>query len=175
MAKKFKPFEHDDLELKNQLIDYARKIKDTDTMEAQLGCAMIYASFAEYMAGHLLDNLRHLMYQSTYRDFAALLFVDQRPKKSDKPLTMGGTVGRLKTYGFPDKEAILELLASIGNSRNNLFHNFAKSDVKGFEVLTADIESIKEDSEELFEKINTLYIALRKVLLPAEQGESIES
>lgn len=144
-------------------------------MEAQLGCAMIYASFAEYMAGHLLDNLRHLMYQSTYRDFAALLFVDQRPKKSDKPLTMGGTVGRLKTYGFPDKEAILELLASIGNSRNNLFHNFAKSDVKGFEVLTADIESIKEDSEELFEKINTLYIALRKVLLPAEQGESIES
>jgi hypothetical protein len=165
MAKKqFKPFTHDDLELKNGLIEYARSIKDKKEIETRLASAMIYSNFAEYMAGHLLENLRHLMYQSTHRDFAGILFIDQRNKK-DKTPTLGVIIDLLRQFGFPDKDDVLELLSDIGCSRNNLFHNFAKSDVKGFEILGADIDIINEKTEELFIKINTIYAGLQKILI----------
>lgn len=172
MAKKqFKPFEHEDLQLKNYLIDYARTLASKGDLEAQLACAVIYASFAEYMAGHLLDNLRHLMYTTTYREFAAILFVDQR--KDSKVRTMNQVVSLLQGYEFPDKKEVIDLLQSINKSRNNLFHNFASTSGDQFNVFDDDIDNIKTKTEELFTKIGIIYAGLVKILLPNSGGENI--
>lgn len=175
MAKKqFKPFTHDDLELKNELINYARSIKDKKEVETRLASAMIYSNFAEYMAGHLLENLRHLMYQSTYRDFAGILYIDLRNTKDKRPPMMGTTIDLLRQFSFPDKEGVLDLLVDISNSRNNLFHNFARSDTKEFEKLGTDIDTVNEKTEDLFIKINTIYMGLQKILISPE-ANSIET
>jgi len=168
---KFVPFAHEDLELKNYLIEYARTLSTKEDAEAQIACAVIYASFAEYMAGHLLDNLRYLVYQTTYRDYAGILYQDERDDK--KIRTMGQTINLLRAFGFPDKEDILRLLEQVSKSRNNLFHNFAKADAKGFEVLDADIARIKEDTEEIFAKVNTIYAGLQKIIIDPDQATSL--
>lgn len=169
--KKFKPFEHDDLELKNALIDYARGISSKTEVEAVLACAMIYASFAEYIAGHLLDNLRHLVYQTTYRDFAAIVYIDQRSNKETR--TMNKVARLLRDFEFPDKRAIIELIEEIARSRNNLFHNFALIDEKKSEVFDGDVKTIRESTEELFTKVNTVYAGLQKILLNPEQASEL--
>ncbi len=166
MSKKFKPFEHDNLELKNELIDYARSISGKNDIESQLACAMIYANFAEYMAWHLLETMRHYMYASTYNAYAGLLFTDQRTKEDDRPKTFGHLVGELEGYGFPDKEELIATFRQISKLRNNLFHNFAKLNRRTFKkVFSEDINSIKELTEEVFAKINTIYTGLQKILV----------
>jgi hypothetical protein len=164
--KSFRPFEHDDLELKNNLITYARAIAAKEEAEAQLASAMVFSSFAEYVSGHLLDTLRHLVYQTTYNYFAGILFIDQRNTKEVR--TINKMVGGLKGYQFPDREKILELLEKIAKSRNNLFHNFAKSDIKGFEGFDEDILIIRESTEELLTKVNIIYTGLQKVLTKSD-------
>lgn len=172
MAKKFKPFEHDDLEIKNSLIDYARDISHKTDVEAVLACAMIYASFAEYLSGHLLDNLRHLIYQTTYRDFAAILYIDQRRNKETR--TMNRVAGLLRDYEFPDKKEIIELIEEIAQRRNNLFHNFAQIDQKKSEIFDEDVKIIKNSTEELLSKVNTVYAGLQKILLDPKQASELK-
>ncbi len=174
MAKKtFKPFEHDDLEIKNELINYARSIRDKQEVETRLATAMIYSSFAEYLAGNLLENLRHLVYQSTYRDFAGIVFIDLRNTRGKRPPTMNTIIDMLKSFSFPDRDSVLDLLADIAKSRNNLFHNFATTDAKGLEIMGKDIDIINDKTEELFTKINTIYVGLQKILINTE-ANSIE-
>lgn len=168
--KTFVPFAHDDLELKNQLIDYARVLSVKKDAEAQLASAMIYASFTEYIAGHLLDNMRYLMYQTTYNQYAGILFVDERDDSEVR--MMGKTIHLLQKFSFPDKTDILRLLSEVSKSRNNLFHNFARADLEGLEVLNEDIQTIKERSEEIFQKVNTVYAGLQKILMPEQEMAS---
>jgi hypothetical protein len=168
-AGKFIPFTHDDLELKNQLIGYARLLADKTDAEAHLACAMIYASFAEYVAGHLLDSLRHLVYQTTYNQYAGILFIDERKVKQDgKGLPLGALTKLLQAYVFPDKDEIITLLQGVTKSRNNLFHNFARADADGFGVFDDDILMIKNNTEEVLQKVNTIYAGLGKILVPQE-------
>lgn len=169
--KQFKPFEHEDLDIKNNLINYARSISNKNEPDARLACAVIYASFAEYLAGHLLDTLRHLMYTTTYKDFAAILYVDQR--KDSKIRTLGQTVSLLRGYMFPDKKEIIELLEQINKSRNNLFHNFASLDEKKSKQFDENMDTISANTEELFNKINVIYDGLSKILLPQENASRV--
>ncbi len=176
VTKKFIPFTHDDLELKNQLVEYARQLAATDNAESQLACAVIYASFAEYIAKHVLETLRHIMYENTYNTFAGILFVDDRNqvnrKGKHKPMMMGDVIIRLEKYEFPDKSGIVAALKSITTSRNNLLHNFAISDQKGLERLDHDVAVIKDETEDLFRRVNTVYAGLQKILDPVIGDDS---
>lgn len=165
--KKFVPFAHDNLELKNQFIEWARILKaNTEQPEAQLASVIIYTNFVEYLAEHILKTLKHIMYQATYNYFAAIIFVNS--SSGSDPKFMWEKLKELDKYEFPDKQDILNLFRQIIEKRNNLFHNLAKTDENELVNFGQDLASIQELSETLFAKINTVYTGLQKILYGVE-------
>lgn len=163
--KIFIPFTHQDLELKNGLLQYGRDLKAKSGFENQLASAFIYASFTEYLGDNLLENLRYFIYKGSYNQFAGILFIDESHK--EERLTLGQIISKVKKYNFPDKENVLELLKEVCDARNNIFHNFANSDIQGLEkIITIDLITIQQKTEELLDKINIIYAGLQKILLP---------
>ena len=166
--KNFLPFTHQDLELKNGLLQYARDLRAKQGFENQLASGFIYASFTEYLGDHLLENLKFFIYKGTYNQYAGILFIDETTAADQ--LTLGQIIGKLKKYSFPDKEGILELFEGICKARNTIFHNFANSDISGLEkIITEDLITIQDKTEELLNKINVIYVGLQTILLPRNQ------
>lgn len=169
----FKPFDHKNLELKNALINYARELKDKEGFENHLAATFIYANFAEYLAGNLIEHLRYFVYYGSYNQFAGILFIDERTQ--NKPKTMGQNIAELNKFDFPDKKEISTLLSEISKKRNNIFHNFADADPGTLEqIISKDFKDIRDKTEELLQKINTVYAGLQKILIPqpAKQQDS---
>ena len=161
----FIPLGHDNLDIKNELITYARTLKGKPEFENQLAASFIYVSFAEYLAKNLLENLRHFVYQGTYDQFAGIIHIDQRDEKTNKPL--GFLLGEIDKYDFPDKHGIRTLLSRILMLRNNLFHNFAMADLAELErIVLDDLKELQDKTEDLIKKINTVYGGLGKILIP---------
>jgi hypothetical protein len=169
MSQQFVPFSHEDLELKNALVGNARELRSSEGIGAQLSSALIYASITEYLAENLLANLRFLVYRSSYVNFAGIVFIDER-KKSPKQ-TLGESKNNLEKYSFPDKPDIMAILSEINKSRNNLFHNLAKTKESELEKIDADIKCIQDSTEEFIEKVNVLYAGLQKLILPEASQE----
>ena len=166
----FIPFTHQDLELKNGLLQYGRDLKEKTGFENQLASAFIYASFTEYLGDNLLENLRYFVHKGSYNQFAGILFIDELHK--EEKLTLGQIISKLKKYNFPDKDSVLELLKDICDARNNIFHNFANTDIDGLEqIVSVDLLTIQQKTEELLDKTNVIYSGLQKILLP--QPESV--
>ena len=165
----FVPFTHEELELKNALVEKARDLKNKKKLESQLASAMIYASIAEYLAEHLLENLRFFVYRSTYIDYAGIMYMDERNKGNGKGKTLGNTTALLEKYSFPDREEIISVLKDITSCRNNLFHNLAKTSANDFSKLYETIEKIQSDTEIFIEKINVVYAGLQKILIPQSE------
>ena len=105
------------------------------------------------------------MYQTTYREYAGILFLDERNEESNT--TLGRTINRLRRFSFPDREEVLRLLDEICASRNNVFHNLAKVDQQQAVVLGNDLRSITENGEQLIGKIDTIYAGLGKIITTA--------
>jgi len=168
--KKFIPLAHEHLELKNGLINYARELRKKGGLENQLALTFIYVSFAEYLANNLLENLRHFIHTGSYNQFAGILFIDER--NQDKTKTLGQTIGDLGKFNFPDKQGILRVLSDINQARNKLYHNFISSDPKKMEeILSTDMVSIQDKTEEVLAKINVIYAGLQKILAPQPTQE----
>lgn len=165
--KKFIPLSHDDLELKRSLLQYARDLKNKPGFENVLAAAFIYSSFTEYVAENLLENLRHFVYQAVYSQYAAILFIDERDDIKKK--TLGQIIGELEKFYFPDKQAILRCMRNVSEARNRMFHNFAKSNHAGLEeLISKDLWTIQDQSEELINKIDVIYQGLGKILTSTE-------
>jgi hypothetical protein len=161
----FIPFTHQNLDLKNGLLQYGRELKSKVGFENQLASAFIYASFAEYLGDNLLENLRYFVHKGSFNQFAGILFIDESNR--EEKLTLGQIVSKLKKYSFPDKEKIIELLDDVCDARNNIFHEFAKTDLTGLEkIVLVDLVTIQQKSEELLDKVNVIYNGLQKILLP---------
>ena len=75
--KDFVPLGHENIDIKNKLIDYARKLKEKEGFENQLAASFIYTSFTEYIAKNLLENLRYFTYKGTYTQYAGILYIDE--------------------------------------------------------------------------------------------------
>lgn len=170
--KKFTPFTHDDLELKKELINYARGLAHKSGFENGLASALIYSSFAEYLAEHLLKNLKHFAYQGTYSLYAGVIFIDERDEgKKPKKATLGQNIGDLRRFHFPDKDALLNCFNKIAEARNNIIHKFAKEDLQGLQkLILSDIEIIKTETEEVLSKIDIIYAGLGKILVEPSQS-----
>lgn len=165
-SAKFTPFTHENLDFKNELIEYARGLKGKEGLENQLAATFIYVSFSEYLANNLLEHLKYFIYQGSYDQFAGILFIDER-KKSGKAKTLGQICSELEKYNFPDKQGIVTLLQEIKELRNNLFHNFAIVDLDGLEkMIQNDVIEIQNKTEELLRNINVIYDGLQKILAP---------
>lgn len=169
MAKKqkskttFRPFVHDNLELKNELVELARNIIDDESLEKRLAAILIYWNIAEYLAENLLDNLNHIIRESSYKSFAWILFLQSASWDNNR--TLGQLIIEIKKFNFPDKDWIIDCLQKIVESRNKIFHNFAKSDLETIEALLKnDLPVIWIECENLIVRINTIYVWLQKIL-----------
>lgn len=153
MTKK-KILEHEHLEIKNNLLDSARAMWASNDFEKQLASLIIYASFAEYLAEHLLGSIKYAVENASYTQYGAILYLNSNDKKSNKPLTMYDYINRLESYEFPDKVNIIPLLKSVGQARNKLFHDFARIKPEDADKLDQYVKSIQEGTEELIDRVN---------------------
>jgi uncharacterized protein with HEPN domain len=79
--------------------------------------------------------------------FAGIIGIDER--KSNNKMTMGQLIHQISKYEFPNK-AIVTLLNDISELRNNLFHNFVKSNLEELKkVISDDFKTITDKTEEL--------------------------
>lgn len=170
--KKFQPFTHENLDIKNELLQMARNARPVSgqerKLENDLASVLIYSNIAEYLAENLLENLNHFVRESTYRDFAGILYVES-VSSDNSNMTLGMTVRQIGKFNFPDKTKILACFRKITESRNRIFHNFAKSDIETIgELVNKDLPIIQDECEEVITRINTIYIGLEKILKPQE-------
>lgn len=163
----FHLFTHEEIEVKNALLNESRNLSKNEQFGSRLASAMIYVSLTEYLAQHLLENLSYLVYKSTYIDYAAILYIDERSKSGKQ--TLGQLINNIKKYSFPDKNEVIEILGKIAKSRNHLFHNLAKTSLKDWPELDKDIKEIQEDVEQFIEKINIISSGLQKILIPQDK------
>lgn len=154
----FLPFIHEDLETKDNLLGLARSLKNKDGIENSLSSTMIYASLTEYLAQHLLQNLRYLAYRATYLRLSAVVFIDQRHKEQVRGL--GETIISLSEFEFPDKQDVIKLLKKFNKARNHFFHQFMKINNQNAGKFDEDIKIIRECTEDLIDKFNTIYQGL---------------
>jgi uncharacterized protein with HEPN domain len=171
VIKKFQPFTHENLEIKNELLNMARQARvnvPEKKIENDLASVLIYSSIAEYLAENLIDNLTHFVKTSTYNDFAGILFIKKINTREKMPL--GIIIQELDKFEFPDKTEIINCFRNISSSRNRIFHNLAKSDLdETVELLSKDLPIIQERCEDLITRINTIYAGLSKILVQTQQ------
>lgn len=166
--KKFTPFTHEDLDIKNELLQLARNARKQDQerkLENDLASVLIYSNIAEYLAENLLENLNHFVKESTYKDFGGILFLEY-VCDPDRKRTLNQVVDEIQKFSFPDKDNILSCLRKIADSRNRIFHNFAKSNIEAIkELLNRDLPVIQEECEDVITRVNTIYAGLGKILV----------
>ena len=171
-VKTFHPFTHENLEIKNELLNLARnaKLQNKDNkLEDNLASVLIYSSIAEYLAENLLQNLTHFIKTSSYNNFAGILFLEKVSEREGH-MTLGAMIKELEKFSFPDKKDILSCFNGVCSSRNRIFHDLAKSDIETVtKMLIVDLPIIQEKCEELITRINTIYAGLGKILLPPVQ------
>lgn len=170
-VKTFHPFTHENLDIKNELLNLARKARasgEERKLENDLASILLYSSIAEYLAENLFENLTYFVKTSTYNNFAGILFVEKISNK-DNHMTLGEMMREIDKFSFPDKKEIMKCFDAVCTARNRIFHDLAKSDINSItEMLSKDLPLIQEKCEELIAKINTIYLGLGKVLLPPQ-------
>lgn len=170
------PFKHKGIEYKQNLVAWANELRNKENPEAEdlLAAALILSSVCEYAAKHLLESLKHLFYSSTYRDFAALVYLDLRDTSDKK--TINQSADDLENYGFPDKEEIIDLMRKVATSRNILMHILAETEPDDLGELDIALQELMQNASELIDKIDVVYAGLEKILTPvqsdgAEEGD----
>lgn len=167
--EKFIPFQHEHLDIKQELLQMARNIKKPDqedmSVQIDLASVLIYSNLTEYLAENLLESLNHYVKKSTYKEFAGILYINHTYSEDDN-MTLGILIKELNKFSFPDKESILKSFKKISESRNRIFHNLAKSSIEEIgKLLHEDLPTIKHESEKLIEKIDIIYAGLQKILV----------
>ena len=167
VTKKFQPFIHENLQIKNELLEMARKARNATSekkLEDALASILIYSNIAEYLAEYLFQHLNYFVKESTYKDFAGILYIEN-VLSNNSNVTLGGYIKEIQKFHFPDKEKILECFQKVCKSRNRIFHNFAKCDIESLtELVAQDLPIIQDECEELIIKINIIFIGLQKIL-----------
>lgn len=169
--EKFVPFQHEHLNIKQELLQMARNIKtpeqeaNTTSIQIDLSSVLIYSNMTEYLAENLLESLNYHIKKSTYKEFAGILYINSTYSEESN-MTLGTLIKELNKFSFPDKENILKAFKKISESRNRIFHNLAKSDLEEIgKLIKEDLPTIKEQTEKLIEKIDIIYAGLQKILI----------
>ncbi|MCL5113684.1 MAG: hypothetical protein M1372_00740 [Patescibacteria group bacterium] len=121
----FIPFYHENFEFKKSLIKAARD-QDKSNISGMLSATLIYANTVDYLAFHILENLRTIVYLTTYTELNATIFYAGSNERKDEPL--GNIVEKLKNYDFPDKKDMIQDLSDFNELRKKYVHNFLKID-----------------------------------------------
>lgn len=151
------PFQHQDLDVKNELIALARDFRSKDIKEdiaPHLAAALLYANLADYLAANLLCGLQEISEEAT-REYLNGRIVIRQARKLDMPLEK--TIKGLKEFEFPSRDKVLELLADIRKNRNKVAHEIFKTPGEQLPVVGQAVTSICEKTEELVDVVNAIY------------------
>lgn len=162
--KVFVPLTHEDVDTKNSLLNTARELASKEGIENVISSTMIYAGMTEYLAQHLLSNLRYFAYDTTHANSGAIMYIDQRNKRQRKGL--GETIENLKDYEFPDKKKVLNLLIDFNRSRTHFFHEFVAINDSNVSEYQDDIQTIAKCTEELVNLLNVIYAGMGRIMIP---------
>ncbi len=154
----FIPFDHGDLESKNQLIAFARA-KDKNKVEEILAATVIYTNLIDYLARHLLENLQQMCSISNYKVFGTVFYYDPSGKKMN--ISLGNIIRELEQFGFPDKSNFLKELGSFSEIRNRITHDLMKLNLKSnTNQFDQDLEKIGKSAEEILSKYNSIVVGI---------------
>lgn len=156
ILQEYIPFEHDNVNYINGLIAFAREKGKSKETENIIASSVIYANLVEYLASHLLKNMRHMMYLLSYFQMNGVLFVKSDEKKSGSK-TLGQLKNELENYEFPDKQDFVKLLEKFNTARISLIHKIM--DVKNEQEINKvdnDLSEIQAKAEEILQKYNVI-------------------
>src|SRR3990167_5854474 len=151
------PFEHKDLEYINNSINLARNQRLSNSLEGMMSATLIYTNLVEYLTDNLLENLHHMMYISSYRDFQASFFLKSQDSiKNEPPKPLGKLIQSLQYYEFSDSTGFLKLLHEFGKKRNKIFHRLLKMSKEKIGGIDTDFIALHDMAEEVLNKYNAV-------------------
>lgn len=157
----FIPFIHEHFEFKQNLIKIARE-QNRETIEGTLAATLLYVNTVDYLASHILENLRKIVYLTTYTEHNATVFYSGKNEREDE--TLGYTIEKLKNYAFPDKVDFIDDLGKFNKLRNKYIHNFLKMDAsndKELEKGNKELIEIIKISERIITKYDRISQGIR--------------
>lgn len=131
------PFSHDNLEYKQRVLQIAREQKLNEVSGA-LTATLIYVNAVDYVASHLLENLRVITYLILHNETNGAFFY-KNEKLDNQGLPLGKIISKLKKYSFPDKTTFIKDLEKFNDLRIKYVHNFLSFTKKDLEE-KVDIE-----------------------------------
>lgn len=150
----YRPFEHGNVDFKNNLINLGRN-QDKTKVEGAFSAVLIYANLVDYLAKSLLDNLLRMVSLDSFLRFGGAFFYDGSRKKTNKPL--GSLTEELEYFEFPNKTDFLECLRTFNTLRKGLIHNLMQLDLTGAtNKLDDDIKRVGEIAEDILSKYNAI-------------------
>lgn len=157
----YKPFVHEKVESKNQIIQLARE-QDKTKVEGVLAATMIYANLVDYLCADLLFHLRKMNSVATYKVFGAVMFFD--PSKERTNLSLGEVKKGLSCFGFPDKESFLSEVGKFAKLRNKSMHSLMHADLgENTEKFLQNLSKIAEGAESILAKYNAITAGLAEI------------
>lgn len=151
------PFEHKDLEYINNSLNLARTQRLSKTLEGMMSATLIYTNLVEYLADNLLENLHHMIYLASYRDFQGTFFMkNQEAIKSEPPKPLGKLINSLGHYEFSDSTGFLKLLDEFSKKRNKIFHRLLKVSKEEIAGIDTEFVSLHDMAEEVLNKYNAI-------------------
>lgn len=151
------PFEHKDLEYINNSLNLARTQRLSKTLEGMMSATLIYTNLVEYLADNLLENLHHMIYLASYRDFQGTFFMkNQDAIKSEPPKPLGKLINSLGHYEFSDSTGFLKLLEEFSKKRNKIFHRLLKVSKEEISGIDTEFVALHDMAEEVLNKYNAI-------------------
>jgi uncharacterized protein with HEPN domain len=156
----FIPFEHGNLEFKNNLISNARNQNKT-TLEGMFTAVLIYANVVDYISRSLLKNIAQMVSISSYKKFNGIFFYENGAHREFDSMPLGELIKELKNFDFPNKNDYLGRLKEFKSLRNQIMHNLLEVDPNDqTKKIDNDLEKIVKISEDLLTKYNVIVTGL---------------
>lgn len=152
------PFFHEEIEVKQKFLEIARDFSSSEDIEKELAAALLYTNMSEYLAFHLLESLKQIIFSGSKSFWNGSVYLDARD--SSERLTIGQIAAELKNYGFPSKELILPLLKRIAKNRNKIMHRMLRTPSDKLDEIDEAIRELVADSEQLINYIDDIYRGL---------------
>lgn len=152
------PFVHENFDYLKSAIELGRSI-DNNGPEGRLASALLYVNAIDYVAGHILQNLKTIAYLTTLTELSIVFRKDL--DIDDKPL--GWIICELKKYEFPDKEDFIIDLTSFNKLRKNIIHNLLKNKNNNLTDVDKDLNDLRVISERILSRYDTIVEGVRIV------------